>query len=448
MAGFVFGLWLIAAANSCDDDCDDDYEDTTIGDAIKYVFQVFIGTGDLGGVVDESIAIVFMVIATLFGTLILTNLLIALMTTQYENLQETAKGEVLYNQAALTYDLSKRSRVMPPPLNIVVLVVALAVYVINFCLAMICPETLNIYSWIDHQLFYNLQNWHIWCGGHDKDTYRPIHGNKTKYKTQRDVLTFYCHSVRCESKCCKRSNNDGSNQSEPNGSSKEKRSELSYDLGIDVNHETKEDHGTNDDHGSNQSYWSSKTHHKACYGLLILQSDHHQPNSASLRLQTTQGITMSTYLERYEIKLRQKVESHDKQLLKRLTANTLFCEHCFRPFLKDNVTQQLSTPFMGSLDFISAIVFVILFPVTWFPLIIVFSVLTAKDWVMEIFDVDDEENENYIYSDFDKEVCSISMAIRYINMYVHVYIHSISPISFDPNKLIASIYSFDLFFFH
>ena len=41
---------------------------------LKYVFEVFVGTGDLGGVGGQSTAIVFMVFATFFGTLILTNL--------------------------------------------------------------------------------------------------------------------------------------------------------------------------------------------------------------------------------------------------------------------------------------------------------------------------------------------------------------------------------------
>ena len=60
-------------------------------------------------------------IATMFGTLILTNLLIALMTTEYENVSERAAAEVMCNQAELAYDLTTQtSRMMPPPFNIVV----------------------------------------------------------------------------------------------------------------------------------------------------------------------------------------------------------------------------------------------------------------------------------------------------------------------------------------
>eukprot|EP01083_Nonionella_stella_P228046 808517_1 len=118
-----------------------------------------------------------------------------------------------------------------------------------------------------------------------------------------DSIVILCAACECcKKKKVKRSHDDGSNQSE--AVNQVMRSQSS-----DGDPENNEPHETNDNHGSSQDYWSSKVHHKACYGLLILQPDHHQPNTASLRLQTTQGITMSSYLERYEIKQRQKVES-------------------------------------------------------------------------------------------------------------------------------------------
>ena len=106
IVGFVFGIWLIAAANPCnapgamdeDEDCDLDFEIDTMSHTAKYMFQVFIGTGDLGGVVEQGIAILFMAVITVFGTLLLGNLLIALMTTQYENVEADAKSYVIYHQ--------------------------------------------------------------------------------------------------------------------------------------------------------------------------------------------------------------------------------------------------------------------------------------------------------------------------------------------------------------
>ncbi len=53
---FLFGLWSITAINKCahgndgneDGECDD-FEVVTIFHGLIYVFQVFIGTGDLSG---------------------------------------------------------------------------------------------------------------------------------------------------------------------------------------------------------------------------------------------------------------------------------------------------------------------------------------------------------------------------------------------------------------
>eukprot|EP01084_Bolivina_argentea_P216497 367791_1 len=104
MIGFLVGLWAIAAINKCAYDPDseecDEYQAHTVWHGLIYVFQVFIGTGDLSGtgqsLQDEPFAVLIMIIATIFGTIILTNLLIALMTTEYESVSEQAKREVIY----------------------------------------------------------------------------------------------------------------------------------------------------------------------------------------------------------------------------------------------------------------------------------------------------------------------------------------------------------------
>lgn len=75
MVGFLFGLWLISAANDCraedpldqDGDCDLDFELQTFAKTLKYLFQIFIGMGDMGGVVGQGIAQVFMVGVIVFG---------------------------------------------------------------------------------------------------------------------------------------------------------------------------------------------------------------------------------------------------------------------------------------------------------------------------------------------------------------------------------------------
>ena len=67
MMGFVFGLYLMNAANECrSDELQDDhehdcseYEVLTLSDAIQYVLQVFLGLGDFDGVVDQGMQHLF-----------------------------------------------------------------------------------------------------------------------------------------------------------------------------------------------------------------------------------------------------------------------------------------------------------------------------------------------------------------------------------------------------
>ena len=82
---FLSGLWLISFDNECHVDDAEDCEDYRVSDVVHgflYVFEVFVGSADLSGAGDDPFAIVFTALATLFGTLLLTNLLIALMATQ------------------------------------------------------------------------------------------------------------------------------------------------------------------------------------------------------------------------------------------------------------------------------------------------------------------------------------------------------------------------------
>eukprot|EP01084_Bolivina_argentea_P005108 9653_1 len=379
ISGFLFALWTIASINKCEyndesDGCDD-YEAVSLWRGAVYVFEVFIGTGDLSGtgqaVDEEPFAILLMIMATIFGTIILTNLLIALMTTEYENVAEKAKSQVIYNKTELAFDLSKRSRLMPPPLNIFVLAIALIVDLFNFIFAMIHPSW-NIYAQIDHQLFFNLQNFHICHWEHDENKWRPVRGNETKYKTRRDIIAWYfqgwwydwIRNVKCSYRCClkakKKTNDTVQNE---NDEDEEK---------LDV-------------------YW--RIHHKACYGLLILHTHGGE---------TYNGITMSQYLERYENKQRQKIETQDKQLLKQLTANTLFCEYCYTPFEKNKVYKELTTAYAALLDYISALMFVII-PVAYIPMLLLFGCLSLVYYCLDKLDDSKDKKKSYKHTDFDKE---------------------------------------------
>ena len=143
-----------------------------------------------------------------------------------------------------------------------------------------------------------------------------------------------------------------------------------------------------------------KYHHKACYGPLILLRTSRQ-NADN---ETYRGITISEYCQRYEKKRKQKIEAKDKQLLKQLAPSTLFCEWCFRPFVEENVYDELTTPYLAALDYISAVLFVAV-PIVWIPLILLFTFAAFMEWLLSQCGGSRKRDDDvYHAGDFDKEV--------------------------------------------
>eukprot|EP01084_Bolivina_argentea_P150325 262530_1 len=292
---------------------------------------------------QEPLAVIFMVGATIFGALILTNLLIALMTTEYEHVQEAAKGEVIYNKADLAYDLSNRSRLMPPPLNIVVLIISLIIHVFNIFYSLIIhPTTLNIYYYMNHTTLFNLQHYNIFRCQSDQRILRH-YKQADEDLTRSDLLWWYFIAW-------------WSNDSYAHSTS------------------------------INQTYKNWKSLHKGCYGTLLDVHDEF----------TIMGINMLNYLDRYEKTQKYKVETNDKKLLKALTKDTLFCECCFKPFLQEHYRDELASPFTALLDILSAIMFVV-FPISLIPLLILFGVMALVDYAFDSLKISDNDEDDQIY---------------------------------------------------
>merc|ERR1712129_50814 len=116
---------------------------------------------------------------------------------------------------------------------------------------------------------------------------------------------------------------------------------------------------------SQKSRRSAFVHHKACRGILVIDSEATRDADHG---RTLKGVTMSDYLERYEDHNRRQIESKDKQLLKRLTPNTLFCSSCFKPLLIDDFERELISPYVALLEYVSALTFVLI-PIAWLLLI-------------------------------------------------------------------------------
>ena len=212
IVGALFGLWFIVTTNACSppdgvtheehfennpelEDICNNYRVTTIPWGLIYIFEVFIGSGDLFGVGEQPMGILFMVAVTLFGTLILTNLLIALMTTEYEEVQKQAQAEVIFNETELTFDLTSRSRQMPPPLNVISTIVAFVIHILNFFFALIHPQILNIYAYIDYSTFEKFRKFHPW---RFKVDWKKKGRVNLEDQTQRDKLKSHYHYDRAD----------------------------------------------------------------------------------------------------------------------------------------------------------------------------------------------------------------------------------------------------------
>eukprot|EP01083_Nonionella_stella_P013248 37330_1 len=374
LIGVTFGLWISMIANHCyiiskqdtditNDDDDfhcDDFEFYNLGQLFLYMFEVFDGTaGIAGGLHSQPYAVIFMIGATFMGSLVLTNLLIALMTNSYENVKQKAKAEVIFNQTELTFDLSKRSRSMPPPLNVISLALTLVVHFINLLFAVFKPKSLNVYVWMDHRLFDNLKRCNLFdcrCK-HWRTLKKPA---KFKYESSLNVLHMYFISPITNLLVC-----DG------NLNYNKQRPELQH-----------------------LKDW--KIHHKPCYGVMIMSRrlDPQQPEKYALR-----GITMSQLMEQYT---QQNIDRKDKALLKRLTTKNLFCAYCYRPYLPEELHSELITPFMALLDLMSAVTF-ILVPVAWIPLISLFGFFAFLQCIGGWCSTK-RDDSNYLNLDFDREI--------------------------------------------
>ena len=130
--GFLFGTWFIVA---------DDYEDADVSqqlDDVKgtalYLFQTLVGQQDWEvvqangdhnvGTARSNILQGIIIIFTIIGAVLLLNLLIALMTTTYDNVEGISKHERAYVKAQEASDLLHRGRFIAPPFNLIVFILA------------------------------------------------------------------------------------------------------------------------------------------------------------------------------------------------------------------------------------------------------------------------------------------------------------------------------------
>eukprot|EP01084_Bolivina_argentea_P174522 302309_1 len=321
------------------------------------------------------------------------------MTTEYENVREQAQQEVVFNQTELTFDLSNRSRLMPPPLTIIVYIMSSVVWICNLILSAICSPKLNIYSYLHYHTFETIRNrkygccWHILCKIICCGQSRCITINdKKKYgcgpypvwiaivlwtlfiigvsvTDDKDawlivallagglllfifiIYTFgeFTYNT-CYSKylccCCKNpsmSTNVKTFRATEYFSSWTRCQLCKWYC---CSHIYRNDSG--EMAAANEI---RKIHHKGCYAELILRCQ-----DATKLLNPIKGITMSKYIDSYESK-HNEINETDKSVVKTLTRDTLFCEKCYRHLDKKRIDKQLVTPWPALLDYSSVMIF-------------------------------------------------------------------------------------------
>lgn len=155
--GFIFGIKYIYSGSDTYSATRDEqglYTFTYVHSSIEFLLESALGAREFEGIDEELlgqnyvIATTFLMLWLIVTVVILLNLLIALMTTEYDAVKQLAREEAAFLSAQNCYDLKHRLRFMPPPFNWLPVVVTLVVTLFNFIPALISPNYLNIYAYL------------------------------------------------------------------------------------------------------------------------------------------------------------------------------------------------------------------------------------------------------------------------------------------------------------
>jgi len=323
--GFFCGIWFIMV-------------DTQPGNewhSFLYTFQVLIGRGDLMDVIDHTIIQIYLLVATVFGALILTNLLIALMVTEYKRVSERAAAEVTFNQVQLAYDLcTHTSRVLPAPLNIIPLALGFVVWLFNFIISLINPRW-NLFAHLHSGTFQKLKDLNIreLCRrtNTSEDEVVSLRLDKmgpSKYllnMSRLEVFTWTLGGLRALFGCT--------------------------------------------ESGANSVYYQ-RIHHKNNYGYLVVHGADHT--------YAVDGISVTKYIDLYEQAHGTRIHQRDRDTLSSLTKNVVICTNSFRPVHTKNYMDDLVHPFIPLLDYISTL----LFPLTLLPILFISSMMAVYECIV------------------------------------------------------------------
>eukprot|EP01084_Bolivina_argentea_P166855 289660_1 len=163
IAAYTFGFYFIFGFNRVNIIGEEGDDAQDFWPTVLFTFDEFIG-GGTSEYHENTVVPIFAMVITIIGFLILTNLLIALMSTEYENFQEIANLEVAYMWTETAYDLSHRDRLMPPPLNLIVYVIGIIIHICVWPLAICCTTNkCNLYTHFNHNTYVWLNTRYCGC---------------------------------------------------------------------------------------------------------------------------------------------------------------------------------------------------------------------------------------------------------------------------------------------
>merc|ERR1719206_1208946 len=152
--GFCFGTYFIIAGDLSEycagDSNDAEYDSFSL--LAEYNFILLMGQSDWA-VLEENACMntsrslilkLYMYFFSVLGTVLLLNLLIAMMASTYETIQEGTTKQVNFGRAEETFHLSHSNAIIPPPLNVVVYGLAVFWFTFEFLLWVVSCGTLMI----------------------------------------------------------------------------------------------------------------------------------------------------------------------------------------------------------------------------------------------------------------------------------------------------------------
>ena len=420
---------------------------------ILYFFTTMVGMAEIqgdhlpfdldGGELDDvsgwmiAITQIYSILFILIGTIMSMNLLIALMTAKFNHVQDQANTEYASSRAELTYGLSHRNRMLPPPFIIFSLTIAAAIHIINFLPALLFPDTLNIYYYLAtdhyHKLrSFNTLDWICCCSRKRRLQQRQWRKLKRAVRAEIDreqkensgsrrsqtndsgsgrsrCRDRFCGTLCCWFRCywcfgCKCCEDCMSTCRRWQDSRKKKsHTFLMNTSGLVLKYYILK-HVACLDRIGRRCHWN--VYHSACYNCIAKQRIVGKFESHKFH-----GIAMNKYFEIYEKQRKTKLDATDKNLLKHLTVNTLFCQYCYRPFDKEHIEQNLITPFGALADIVSCYCFLVI----WFFLVVIWGVAalltvcvnSCSDDLTSSFSsrsaADGEDGETDEFREYDRE---------------------------------------------